>query len=245
MIAIFRKELSAFFNSPIGYLIVLLFLVLNGLFLWVFRQGFNIFDYGFADLSNFFQLMPWVFLFLVPALTMRSFSEEKKLGTLELLIIKPISIIKVTLGKFFGVVVVGIIALIPTFIYVLAIADLGTTYGNYDIGLIIGSYFGTFFLLALYCSLGLFASALSESQIVAFIIGATLCFFLFYGGEALATLFSDGATQQLIKSFGAKAHFEDISTGVLDTKDLIYFLSISAFMLYVTSIRLSKQTAEQ
>ena len=124
MMAIFKKELYSFFNAPIGYLILLLFVILNGLFLWVFRGGFNVFDYGFADLSNFFLLLPWVFLFLVPSITMRSLSEERKLGTLELLMIKPISETKIVLGKFLGVVVVGIIALVPTIVYVLAISDL-------------------------------------------------------------------------------------------------------------------------
>lgn len=243
MIAIFKKEFHSFFNSPIGYLIVLLFLVLNGSFLWVFRDGFNIFDHGFADLSNFFLLVPWVFLFLVPAVTMRSFSEEKKLGTLELLMIKPVSATKMTLGKFLGALAVGIIALLPTLLYTLAIRDLGITEGNYDTGVVVGSYFGTLFLLALYCSLGLFASALSENQIFAFIVGAALCFFIFYGAEALATLFADGATQQLIRSLGAKAHFENISKGVLDTKNLIYFISISSFVLFLTINRLSTQRA--
>ena len=242
MKAILKKELSSFFNSPVGYLIVIIFLVLNGLFLWVFRQGFNIFDYGFADLGNFFLLMPWVFLFLVPAITMRSLSEERKLGTLELLVIKPISTTNITLGKFLGALFVGIIALLPTLLYVLAIDNLGMAKGNFDFGLVIGSYIGTFFLLALYCSLGILASALSDNQIFAFIIGATSCFLFFYGPEAIATLFTDGRTQQFIASLGAKAHFENISKGILDTKNIIYFMSITAFALFLTTTQLSTKT---
>ncbi|MEM1258527.1 MAG: ABC transporter permease subunit [Bacteroidota bacterium] len=179
MMAIFKKELHSFFNAPIGYLIVLFFILINGLFLWVFRGSFNIFDYGFADLSNFFLLLPWGFLFLIPAITMRSLSEERKLGTLELLLIKPISKTKIVLGKFLGAVAVGLIALVPTIVYVFAISDLGITPGNYDVGLVIGSYFGTIFLLALYCSMGIFASSLSDNQLFAFVLGAVLCFVVF------------------------------------------------------------------
>jgi ABC-2 type transport system permease protein len=243
--AILKKELLSFFNSPIGYLIVGLFLVLNGLFLWIFRKGFNIFDYGFADLSNFFQLTPWVFLFLVPAITMRSLSEEKKLGTLELLLIKPVSNAKIVMGKFLGTFIVGLIALIPTVIYVFAISDLGIIEGNYDRGVVLGSYFGTLFLLALYCSQGIYASSQSDNQIFAFILGASLCFFMFYGPEAFSTLFSDGKTQQFVKSLGAKSHFEDISKGVLDSRDIIYFLSLTAFFIFLaTSVLSGKNTSK-
>ncbi len=241
MIAIFKKELSSFFNSPIGYLIVILFLALNGLFLWVFRNGFNIFDNGFADLSNFFLLAPWVFLFLVPAITMRSISEEKKLGTLELLSIKPISNFRIILGKFLGTLTVGLIGLVPTIVYVFAISDLGIVEGNYDTGVVIGSYFGVLFLLAMYCSLGIYASSLSDNQIFAFILGTALCFFIFYGAEATSSLFIDGSTQYFIKGLGAKAHFDDISKGVLDTRDLIYFLSVTAFFIFLATMRLSNK----
>lgn len=240
MIAILKKELHSFFNAPIGYLILLVFLVLNGLFLWVFREGFNIFDYGFADLSLFFLLLPWVFLFLVPAITMRSFSEEKKLGTLELLLIKPISVTKVVLGKFLGVVIVGLIALLPTILYVFAISDLGITPGNYDLGVIIGSYLGTVLLLGLYCSVGIFTSTLSDNQILAFVLGAVFCFLLFYGAEALSTLTTDGGLQQQIRVWGCKAHFENISRGVIDTRNVIYFLSVTAFFLILAIKRLSQ-----
>lgn len=241
MIAIFKKELFSFFNSTIGYLIVLLFLVLNGLFLWVFRQQFNVFDYGFADLGNFFQLTPWVFLFLIPAITMRSFSEEKKLGTWELLLIKPLSIPKIVLGKFLGVLGVGLIALLPTVVYVFAISELGSIPGNYDFGLVLGSYFGVVFLLALYCSIGLFCSTLSDNQIFAFIAGAALCFFVFYGPEAISSLVSNGSFAERLKGFGAKAHFEDVAKGVLDTRDLFYFVALTGFFIFLSANRLQKK----
>ena len=240
MFAIFKREIQSFFTAPIGYLIVGLFLLLNGLFLWVFKGEFNIFDYGFADLSNFFLLAPWIFIFLIPAITMKSFSEERKLGTLELLLIKPISVWKVVLGKFWGTWVLCLIAIIPTFIYVFAISDLGAIPGNYDVGVVIGSYFGLFILISAYVSMGLFASTLSDNQIVAFIVGILLCFLLFNGFDAVSTLFSDGETQLLVQQLGAKAHFDSIARGVLDTRDLLYFISITLFFLYLTYGRLSR-----
>ncbi|WP_422859686.1 gliding motility-associated ABC transporter permease subunit GldF [Flagellimonas sp. S174] len=242
MFAVFKREIQSFFTAPIGYLIVGLFLLLNGLFLWVFKGDYNIFDYGFADLGKFFLLAPWVFVFLIPAVTMKSFSEERKLGTLELLLIKPISIWKMVLGKFFGTFTLCLITIIPTFIYVFAISDLGVISGNYDLGVVLGSYFGLLFLIAAYASIGLFASTLSENQIVAFIIGILLCFLLFNGFDAISTLFSNGDTQLQIQRLGARAHFESIARGIIDTRDLIYFISISFLFLYLTYARLSRLT---
>ncbi|WP_435625441.1 gliding motility-associated ABC transporter permease subunit GldF [Flagellimonas sp.] len=242
MFAVFRREIQSFFTAPIGYLIVGLFLLLNGLFLWVFKGDYNIFDYGFADLSNFFLLAPWVFIFLIPAITMKSFSEERKLGTLELLLIKPISIWKVVFGKFLGTCALCTIAIIPTIIYVFAIADLGIIPGNYDLGVVLGSYFGLIFLISAYVSMGLFASTLSENQIVAFIFGILLCFLLFNGFDAISTLFSNGDTQLQIQQLGANTHFESIARGIIDTRDLIYFISITLFFLFLTHNRLSSLT---
>lgn len=238
MIAIFKKEIKSFFTSSIGYLIIGLFLLLNGLFLWVFKGDFNIFDYGFADLSNFFLLTPWVFLFLIPAITMKSFSEERKLGTLELLLIKPISILQLVAGKFWGSFILCVIAILPTIIYVFSISSLGLVEGNYDLGVVIGSYFGVLFLIATYTSIGLFASSISDNQILSFIIAIVLCFFLFFGFEALATLVTAGDIQQLIKSFGAKTHFERIAQGIIDTRDIIYFVSFTLFFCYLTYTQL-------
>ncbi len=242
MFAIFKREVQSFFTAPIGYLIVGLFLLLNGLFLWVFKGSYNIFDYGFADLGNFFLLAPSIFIFLIPAITMKSFSEERKLGTLELLMIKPISVWKMVLGKFLGTYALCLIAVIPTIIYVFAISELGIIPGNYDVGVVIGSYFGLFFLISAYVSIGLFASTLSENQIVAFIVGILLCFILFNGFDAVSTLSSNGETQLLIQRLGAKAHFDSIARGILDTRDLIYFVSITVFFLYMTYSRLSRLT---
>ncbi|MGB5654017.1 MAG: gliding motility-associated ABC transporter permease subunit GldF, partial [Robiginitalea sp.] len=208
---VFKKEISAFFTSPVGYLVMGLFLVLSGLFLWVFKGPFNILDYGFADLSPFFLLAPWIFLLLIPAVTMRSFSEEQKLGTLELLLSKPISTTALVLGKYFGALVLVLIAILPTLLYVATIYELGTTAGNMDTGLIWGSYGGLILLMGFYVSIGLLCSTLTENQIVAFLTAILLCFLLYYGFESLSTLFADGASALDIQRLGIKAHYERIS----------------------------------
>jgi len=240
MFAIFQREVRSFFTSPVGYLIIGAFLLLTGLFLWVFKGEYNILDQGFADLGNFFLLVPWIFVFLVPAVTMKSFSEERKMGTLELLLIRPISIGELVLGKFFGAFLLGVIALVPTIIYVLAISDLGIVPGNYDLGVVLGSYFGLLFLLAAYTAIGLFASTLSENQILAFLAGILICFVLYQGFEAAASLAADGDRVQLIRSLGAKAHVDSIARGVIDTRDLVYFLSLTLMFLYLTQQRLKQ-----
>jgi len=238
MLAIFKREVLSFFMTPAGYLIIGFFLVLNGLFLWVFKGDFNIFEYGFADLSNFFLLTPWVFLFLIPAVTMKSFSEEKKAGTLELLFIKPLSLGQTVYGKFFGALFLVVIALIPTFLYGICISQLGITLGNLDWGLIYGSYFGLFFLAMSYTAIGIFTSTLTENQIVAFILALVVCFMFYYGFEGVSTLITDGGTAQFVMSIGMKSHFEGISRGVLDSRDLIYFLSLSVLFLFFAIVQL-------
>ncbi|MET6990965.1 gliding motility-associated ABC transporter permease subunit GldF [Sediminicola arcticus] len=241
MLAIYKREIQAFFTSPIGYLVIGLFLVLMGLFLWVFKGPFNIFEYGFADLDKFFLLAPWVFLFLIPAITMRSFSEEIKLGTLELLFIKPIAVSHTVLGKFLGTLTLAVIAIIPTFLYVYCVSQLGTTVGNLDMGVVFGSYFGLLFLIGSFIAIGLFTSTLTENQIVAFILGIVLCFSLYYGFEGMASVVPDGEISVFLENLGMKAHFTNISKGVLDTRDFIYFLSICLFFLYLTVVQLKNR----
>ncbi|MBT8320902.1 MAG: gliding motility-associated ABC transporter permease subunit GldF [Eudoraea sp.] len=241
MLAIFKKEVRSFFTTPMGYLVVGLFLLLNGLFLWVFEGPYNLLEYGFADLSNFFAIAPWIFLFLIPAICMRSFSEERKLGTLELLYIKPTTLWQIVLGKFMGAIALVLIALLPTLLYVYAISELGTTTGNLDLGLIWGSYFGMIFLIIAYTAISLLISALSENQIVAFLISILICFCLFYGFEAIASLIDNGALALGVKSIGMKAHYDDMANGVLDSRDLVYFLSLGYFFLFLTQVYLKKR----
>src|SRR5690606_30375250 len=181
MLAILKKEINTFFASPIGYLVIAVFLVLNGLFLWLFKGEFNILDSGFADLTAFFLLAPWILIFLIPAVTMRSFSDEKKQGTLELLLTKPISSLQIVLGKYFGAFILVVIALVPTLLYVYTISSLESQEGSLDVGSLMGSYIGLLFLVASYTAIGVFASSLSDNQIVAFIIAVFICFFFYFG----------------------------------------------------------------
>ena len=172
MKALLLREIKSFFGSPIGYLVIAIFLLLNGLFLWVFEGDFNILNSGFADLSPFFKLSPWILIFLIPAVTMRSFSDEKKQGTIELLFTKPLSIWEIVNGKFFGAFLLIVLAILPTYVYVWIISYFGNPEGNIDMGSTLGSYFGLLFLIASYTSIGIYTSTLSENQIVAFIIAA-------------------------------------------------------------------------
>ncbi|MCG2431617.1 MULTISPECIES: gliding motility-associated ABC transporter permease subunit GldF [Aequorivita] len=235
MIPIIKREINSFFSSTIGYLVIAIFLVINGLFLWVFSGNFNIPDSGFADLSPFFELAPWVLLFLIPAVCMRAFSDEMKMGTLELLLTKPISLLQIVLGKYFGAVILIFIALIPTILYVFAISELGNPPGNWDVGSTLGSYLGLLFLVFAYTAIGVFSSTLSQNQIVAFIIAVFLCFTLYYGFEGFST------TTFNISQLGMKAHFDSVARGVLDTRDLIYFLSVTVFFIALTVLKLKKQ----
>lgn len=237
MLAILKKEINTFFASVVGYLVIGVFLIVNGLFLWIFKGNFNVFDYGFADLTAFFQLAPWILLFLIPAVTMKSFSDEKRLGTLELLLIKPLTHWQIVLGKYFGSYILVLIALIPTLLYVITIWKLGNPPGNLDLGSIIGSYFGMLFLIAVYTAIGVFASTLSENQIVAFISAVLICFIFYYGFEAINQSIGGNYIEQL----GLKAHFSSISRGVIDTRDILYFLSITFFFLFLTVINIKKQ----
>ncbi|WP_204345842.1 gliding motility-associated ABC transporter permease subunit GldF [Psychroserpens algicola] len=239
MLAILKKEINSFFASPIGYLVIAVFLLLNGLFLWLFKGDFNVLDNGFADLSTFFLLAPWILIFLVPAVTMRSFADEKKQGTLELLLTKPVSHLHIVLGKYLGALVLIIMALIPTLLYVFTISKLGNPEGNLDTGSILGSYFGLLFLVAAYTSIGVFASSLSDNQIVAFIIAVFICFFFYFGFEGLSNYNPFGDTLYLEK-LGMESHFKSMSRGVLDTRDMIYFLSVTALFIVLTTLNIKR-----
>lgn len=239
MLAILKKELNLFFVSPIGYLVIAIFLIVNGLFLWVFKGDFNILNAGFADLNSFFFITPWFFIFLIPAITMRSFTDEIKLGTIEVLKTKPITSWQIILGKYLGAFILIILALIPTLTYVLTIIKLGNPTGNLDLGSTLGSYFGLLFIASSFTAIGLFTSTLSNNQIVAFIIGVALSFFMFYGFEAIAEL---NISQNIaIENLGLNAHFKSISRGVIDTKDIIYFISVTFFFLFLTKLKFDKQ----
>ncbi|MFM2369210.1 MAG: hypothetical protein RL619_1510 [Bacteroidota bacterium] len=232
MKSIVLREIKSFFGSPIGYLVIAIFLIINGLFLWVFEGDYNILNTGFADLTPFFTLAPWILIFLIPAVTMRSFSDEKKQGTLELLLTKPLSIWQIVNGKFLGALLLIVMVIIPTFIYVKVISSLGIPEGNIDMGSTIGSYFGLLFLIAGYSSIGIFTSTLSDNQIVAFIVAVFLCFFLYFGFEGLSTV--TPTFSNFISALGMQDHYKSMSRGVIDTRDIIYFTSITIAFLSFT-----------
>ena len=237
MLAILKKDCNSFFASPIAYLVIGIFLLVNGLFLWVFNDDFNILNAGFADLNSFFYLAPWVLLFLVPAITMKTFADEFQSGTIEILKTRPITNSQIVLGKFFAVLLLIIIAIIPTYIYVYSVNQLGNPIGNIDYGSTIGSYVGLLLLASSYASIGVFTSSISKNQIVAFLLAVFIAFFFYYGFDAVSNLF--GNYSYTLKLFGMNEHFKSISRGVLDTRDVFYFLSIIVFFLFITKQKLT------
>ena len=239
MIAILKKEFNSFFASPIAYLVIGVFLLINGLFLWVFKDDFNLLNAGFADINPFFYLTPWVFLFLIPAITMKSFADEFNSGTIEILKTRPVSNWQIVLGKFWASLLLVLVALIPTLTYGYTIYRLGNPVGNMDVGSIIGSYIGLLFLAATYTAVGLFTSTLSKNQIIAFILGVFITFLLFYGFDAISNSFSNQSIS--IQKFGINEHFKSISRGVIDSRDLLYFISVTLFFLYITKNRLGNE----
>lgn len=234
MYALYKKELSSFFSSLIGYLTIVVFLILTGLMLWVLRSDFNILDYGFAGMDGLFQIAPFLYLFLIPAITMRSLAEEKKNGTMELLLTKPLTDMSIIWAKFLAGFTLVFISLIPTLICYITVYSLGDPVGNIDTGSVVGSYIGLLFLGGAFVAIGLFASSLTNSQIVAFIVAALLCAFAYLGFETLHYMDFLGDVDLLVKSLGVRHHYESISRGVIDTRDVVYFLSVIALFLLLT-----------
>ena len=242
MFALYLKEIRSFLTSITGYVVVLVFLITTGLFLWFFPSDFNILDYGYANLDGLFIVAPIVFLFLVPAVTMRSFSEEKKSGTIELLFTCPLSDLQIILAKFFASVTLVIIAIIPTLVYFFSVYQLGFPIGNLDIGSIWGSYIGLIFLGAAFASIGVFASSVTDNQVISFIFAIVISAFLYLGFEFIYSLDLFGNIDLFIRSLGISAHYSSISRGVVDTRDVIYFLSVITLFISLTNFSLSKRS---
>ncbi len=242
MKAIFLKELQQFFSSLIGYIAIIVFLLVLGLFMWIFPDT-SILDFGYATLDSFFSIAPYIFIFLIPAITMRSFAEEINTGTIELLSTRPVTELEIILGKYFASLLLVFIAIVPTFIYFYAVYALASPVGNVDVGGILGSYFGLFFLGAVFVAIGIFCSAITSNQIVAFILGVFLCFFIYlaFGYMAQFGIFI-GKNDYLVESFGLSAHYDAMGKGVIDTRDVVYFLSIiSAFILFTRTALSSRR----
>lgn len=241
MLSIYFKEIHSFFSSLIGYLAILMFIIIAGFFLWVTPDS-NILEEGYANLDKFFLLAPWILMFLIPALTMRSFADEFKTGTIEILSTLPLSESNIVMGKFFASFTLVFISLIPTLLYVFTISTLSTTKGNIDTGGIIGSYIGLSFLNAAFTAIGLFCSSITNNQVIAFLFSIFLNFVLFSGFETLSKIpFLSNGLDYLVSQIGMQFHYSSISRGALDSRDIVYFISIVALFILATRISLEKR----
>ena len=236
MFAIFRKEIGGFFSSLTGYIVIIVFLLINSLFMWVFPGEWNIFDSGYAGLDTLFFLSPWVFLFLVPAVTMRMIAEEKRLGTIELIYSRPITERGIIWGKYFASVSLVLMALLPGLIYYISVYMLGESPGNLDKGGTLGAFIGLFFLASVYASAGIFASSITDNQIVAFIVSVLICFLLFMGFDSFAYLPGLKKLDEFVIRLGINDHYKSISRGVIDIKDVVYFIAVSSIFNEATRL---------
>lgn len=241
MTALYLKEIRSFLGSIIGYIFIAIFLILNSLFLWVFSYETNILDGGTADLFSFFSISPIIFIILIPAITMRSFSEEKRTGTIELLLTRPIKDLTIILAKYFAGLTLVLISLLPTLIYYYTVHQLGEPVGIIDDGATITSYFGLFMVGACLVAVGIFASSVTNSQIVAFILAMFLSWFLFLGLDLLAVYSQFGGLDLLFRNMGIMEHYESMRRGVIDTRDIVYFISFTAVFIVLTKLTLQSR----
>jgi len=236
MFSIFRKEIAGFFSTLTGYIVIVVFLLINSLFMWIFPGEWNIFDTGYAGLDTLFFISPWVFLFLVPAVTMRMIAEEKRLGTIELLYSRPLTERGLIWGKYLSSVVLVLLALLPGLIYYISVYLLGETPGNLDRGGTIGAFIGLFFLASVYASAGIFASSLSDNQVVAFIIAVLICFVLYAGFDSFAYLPGLKKLDEFVIRLGINEHYKSVSRGVIDLADVVYFIAVAVIFNEATRL---------
>jgi len=235
MFVLVRKEIAGFFSNIIGFIVIFFFLLANGLLIWVFRSPVNVLEGNYATLDSLFFISPWVFLFLIPAITMRMIADEKRSGTLELLLIRPVNELKLVLSKFLASWFLALLAILPTLIYFYSVWKLGSPPGNIDVGGTFGSYIGLLLLAGIYSAIGVFASSLTDNQAVAFVMAAVFSILVTWGFDQLATLFNSGSIEYFVSRLGVMHHYESISRGVLDSRDLIYFLGM--MIIFIMSTR--------
>jgi ABC-2 type transport system permease protein len=240
MIRILKKEILGYFNSVIAYLVIGVFLVVMGLLVWVFPDT-SVLSYGYADLDSLFSFGPYVLLFLAPAITMRLFADEEKLGTLELLMTKPLRDWDIILGKYISAILLLAFSLAPTLVYYFSVSSLGIPPGNIDTAGVAGSYIGLFLLGCVFLSFGLFASSLTSNQILSFIIGAFLSFFFYNGFDAISGLSLSPAIALMVEQTGILYHYQAMSKGLIDSQDLLYFIGLILVFLFLTKIKLGSR----
>ncbi|MCX8211636.1 MAG: ABC-2 type transport system permease protein [Neolewinella sp.] len=241
MLAIYTKEINAFFSSLIGYIVIAVFLMVMGFFMFVVPDS-SLLRFGYASLGPFFTLAPNVLTFIIPAICMRAFAEEKQTGAIELLVTRPLRDVEIIMGKFLACLTLVVIALIPTLLYYYTVYQLGAPVGNIDAGGTIGSYLGLVLLSMAFVAIGLFASSLTSNQIVGFLLALALTFFFYFGFDLVASIPSfDGKPSLFIESLGMQAHFRSLGRGLIDSRDVVYFLSVTAFFLLLTVLSLERR----
>ena len=241
MFALYKKEIAGFFSSLTGYVVIIVFLVASGIFMWIIPGQTNVLDAGYSNIDTFFMLSPWVFMFLIPAITMRLLTDEINSGTIELLLTRPISDLSVVMAKYSAALTIAVISILPTFIYFISIYYLGNPLGNIDMGGTWGSYIGLFLLAAVYTSIGTFSSSLTNNQIVAFILSVVITLVFFYGFDAVSTIFTNSKAEYILQGFSINRHYQSISRGVVDTRDLIYFISLAVLFILATKFKLQSR----
>ncbi len=240
MWSIYKKELHQFFSSLTGYTAIILFLLINGIFLFILKDS-NLFDFGYASLDKFFDLAPWIFIFLIPAISMRMLAEEFKTGTFELLQTKPLTKWNIVLGKYYALLIVALFVIIPTLIYVVTIRSLSAN-NSIDGGGITGSYIGLFLLSAVFSSISLCCSSFTNNAVIAFLVSAFACLILYFGFDAISKLaIFQGQGDYYIEMAGINFHYRSISRGLIDTRDVLYFLSLIFLFLLITVKNLNKR----
>lgn len=239
MKSLIRKELALYFSNLSGYLISCLFLLITGLFLWVIPGNWNIFSAGYANLNGLFELAPWLYLFLIPAVSMRLFADEYRLGTMELLMTSPLSSWKIVWAKYISGFVVILLSLLPSLIFLYSIHTMASPVGNIDLGAIVGSYIGLVLLASIYLSIGLFTSSLTDNQIIAFLLALVLCYMLYAGLDFTSSIFN-GALAHFIADGGIASHYEALSRGVIEVADVVYYFSVTLLFLFFTKLRIER-----
>lgn len=232
MRALYFKEIRSFLSSIIGYIFIVIFLIGTGIFLWIAPGDINLLEGGIADLIPFFNFAPNLFFMLIPAITMRSIAEERRTGTIELLYTRPISDTKIILAKYLASVTLLIFAILPTVIYYISVYQLSLNPEKFDHGATLTSYIGLIFLGSVFVAIGIFSSSLTTNQIVAFIIGMFFCWIFYDGFNRLGSFNLMGSFDSLLQYFGISKHYDSIRKGVIDTSDIVYFLSVIVVFLF-------------